>query len=458
MLRRWLPLVTFCIASLSPAQTTPLACAINPVYGCDTSMAQAMRQAGEQLGEGVAQKAIIAADLVSTRAIIAGKCRSSAHLSDHPEEIAQVPHFLKLLADKDTYFLALDYDMLGGGQQQREYNENIDKLTSGGGAFDGGPASPDAWEEFITSVNKVASARSNSVSGFLANVATLNNVQTGNQYRRYVVARNLYEFNAIGCNVTTDPAQLWEDALLMHRPWKPNFRDPDDPEVVIQYYKGLQNVFGVAALNRAAAIALRVPKSPDAIYLNPDGSQGDILEALLYGLCQDDRSYALKVLMNWEREFKPTRFDDTSRAAAMLSAAYGNDSLASAGNTLRNTKWTPMGGFEGYGPGWRGIYPRPALLDTLARRDPQGYVRAMLAFEHQLMDKAAVDSAYAGLISTYGAKAVQGAGTGLLDMLSRPASAVPANIRSLPNYTRHVNGADPSFDAPLLYEYLKTVR
>ena len=458
MSHKLLPSIMLFYLPVALAQTSPLGCAINPVYGCDTSTAQAMRQAGEKLGEGIAEKAVFAADLASTRVAIAGQCRSNPQLSDHPDRIAQVPHFLKLLTDKDTYFLALDYDLLGGGKEQREYNENVDKLTSGGQAFDGGPQPPAIWEDFVASVNQVARARSTSLSGVLANVTDFKNTQTGNPYRRYIVARNLHEFNAMGCNVTTNAAELWADALLIERPWKPYFRDPDDPEIVTQYYRGLEGLFGTDALKRAATIVLRIPKTTDAIYLNPDGSKGDLLEALLYGLEQDDRSYALKILMNWEREFKPTRFEDTRKVEAMLVASYGDDALGRAGNTVRNTKWTPMGGYAGYGPGWRGIYPRPVLFDTLARNDSRGYIRAVLAFEHQLTDRAAIDTAYSALASSYSAKALEAAGTNLLGILSQPSSAVPAGIRSLPAYTRHVNGGDPGADAPLLYEYLKGAR
>lgn len=459
MVRQLLFLIVFwSVDSLAFAQSATLACEINPVTGCETYMNKAMGEAGRQLGEGIAQKVVFAADLAATRAIVARECRSNSQLSNHPERIQQVPHFIQLLNDKDFYFLALDYDMIGWGEELRQYNENIDKLTSGGESFDGGPRPAALWKDYIDAVNQAAHEDAKSVAGILENAANLKNVQTGPKYRRYVIARNLTEFNAAGCNLTSDPIQLWQDAFLIDQPWKPYVRDSDNPDIMHQYYEGVANLFGVDALGRAASIALRMPKTAEAMYQYPDGSVSNLMTALLYGLDQDDRSYALKALVVWEHTLKPTRFEEIRKAEAMLVAAYGEDAIPSAGHTVRNTKWTPMGGFVGYGPGWRGIYPGPAVLDTLAKNNPQGYIRAILAYEHQLTDKAAVDAAYSSLITSYGPKAVAGAGSSLLDLLAQPSSSVPAAFRALPAYTKHYNGGNPGVDAPLLYEYLKSAR
>ena len=225
-----------------------------------------------------------------------------------------------------------------------------------------------------------------------------------------------------------------------------------------QYFEGAISLFGMPALSRAANVALQMPKTPEAMYRFPDGYEAELMDALLYGLDQDDRSYARKVLMLWEHTFKPTRFEETRKVEAMLVAAYGDEAMTRARHTVRNTQRTAQGGFVGFGPGWRGIYPRPVLFDALARNDPQGYVRAILAFEHQLTDKTAVEAAYSSLVSSFGSKAVDAAGRGLLDILSRPSSSLPQAMRALPSYTKHYNGADPGADAPLLYEYLKGAR
>ena len=431
-----------------PQDSDPI-CEINPVIGCETYTAKAMQRAGERLGEGLVRKAEFAADLASTRLAVSLACRSSSQLRDYPERIAQVPHLMQLLNDKDAYFLSLDYDVLGWGAGMQDYNNNIDKLTSGGQSFDGGPRPCPVWQDFIQAVNGIARARSTSFTGILENAVNFRTLQSGQRYRRYVIARNLTELNAAGCNLTSDPAQLWHDALLIDQPWKPYYRDAESPEVVSQYFAGASSLFGPAALSSAAETALRMPKTPEAKYRYPDGYETGLMDALLYGLEQDDRSYARKALMTWEHTFKASRFEETRKVEAMLVAAYGDDAVTRAGHTVRTTERTGQGEFIGFGPGWRGVYPRPVLFDALARNDPQGYVRAILGFEHQLTDRPAVDAAYAGLVSNYGTKAVNGAGHDLMDLLSRPSSSLPAAFRASPAYTKHYNGGDPGGDAPL---------
>jgi hypothetical protein len=78
--------------------------------------------------------------------------------------------------------------------------------------------------------------------------------------------------------------------------------------------------------------------------------------------------------------------------------------------------------------------------------------------EHQLTENDAVDAAYWSLVTSYGLKGVDGAGSRLLDFLTQPSTLVPAAIRAPPAYTRDYKGGNPSVDAPLLYEYPKSAR
>ena len=207
------------------------------------------------MGEAMASSGNARADFAQTRDRITKACATNQVLRDNPNQIPEAAHFLSLLDEKDRYFfiLQLHYADRGEGNGQA-----LDRVLNSGDSYDGGipPVAAEAWSIFMKSAN---SSRTNidHPDVFLQTVATPSNpeqVLVSEQFRRYLILRNMYELNALDCNITSDPDQLWRDALFAARPWGHlTIREHvTESEMTERYFAALNRHFTVQVMRNAA--------------------------------------------------------------------------------------------------------------------------------------------------------------------------------------------------------------
>jgi hypothetical protein len=258
------------------------------------------------------------------------------------------------------------------------------------------------------------------------------------QYRAYVTARNRAEFDAAG--------RVPAGAGLDHYVAQLYLRDAEitAPEASLAYCTA-KDLLGTKVVEEAADKVSTAPKRPDGtlvttvrppIRIGPGGSQVDdesvavprgvigvyrgplaAFEKLVTGVddpvesTDADRRYLLGLLSELNRN--PRRFVRATEwcfAEGMYDRykiAFDEAALLKASNAVRTAQKRLTDGWvmNPKAIGSTRLTPYSAFQDILARTEPKGYVRSLLAFGQNL-DADGVKSAYAALTAKHGEAAV----------------------------------------------------
>jgi hypothetical protein len=449
---------------------------------CDKDDLPCQSQVDAQMVETMRQEAqaSVEAKREFNQKIAAARARYFATYPDKPGAAEAKKTFMGLLQAKDVWYLQLT--LLSEGINlpgRRDTVINFFDFLAGGQQIDGGirSSAKDEFNYWVLMARKFVFrlVPNNPTAVFLLNADQIAKVleSTKDDYAKYVEMRDDWEYVTAGRTLPDyivpaeyNTKQKYGVFLYFRFGQMPL---PDAQATYAQMVK----LLGANIVESAAEQVRVAPKTPTGTQLvvtskppvvtapggtampdrtvpaseNVIGAYGGPLFAFeTLATRGDDRRYLLDLIADnnyaapRDRSRHIGKWDYAGTAYARLVSAFGEQAVLDAarrvhGATKRRTDGALM---DAQAIGATRNDPYPAFEDILARGNPKGYVRALLAARQKLNSAAEVDAAYQKFVSENGEAAVLSAAktlaagkphpayAGDFDVLARSLSAPPS--------------------------------
>jgi hypothetical protein len=379
--------------------------------------------------------------------------------------------FAELLMTKDM--LIMTYTVMSGSSMRggRGQMNGIDLLAKIGGPIDGGipPLAQRhfaTWTDNIRTFMRRGGTQLTSLFQIPERFAAAA-VDAGQAYQAYRIARDWAEFTAAGKTPpgVDGPAsyvrmvfflRLTETLFAGDVPPPPD-RDltAEAREQVRQAYEAFSKAFGEGSVREAAQRVMTAPRNSNGDIANTEafglipirpGMPEDALipdtlfpaltrseyRVLIESLAlRDPDTYVFGMIADEAsgRDLLPWR--QTALIKERYDAAYGQQAVRAASEAVRRTSRRFSNGYIKDGRAKYGFVsdkPYTAFRYALAKKDPQGFVRFMIAQRQALNSRQEIDSSYQKLVARYSEPAVLKAAKTMVDYVDLPYERRPPDF------------------------------